>query len=97
MDIDSEFSNAAEFFADQIMCQISKMRKKIYHIGKENLLTMQLDKSIIFRVVNIIVGCFMIIGGVVTILTGGFPQFIRGIIAYSLVSWYFCLNSVYRQ
>ncbi|KAI8338541.1 COPI associated protein-domain-containing protein [Chlamydoabsidia padenii] len=40
---------------------------------------MQIDRSIIFRVVNIIVGCFMIIGGVVTILTGGFPQFIRGI------------------
>ncbi|KAI8330710.1 COPI associated protein-domain-containing protein [Chlamydoabsidia padenii] len=40
---------------------------------------MHLDQSLIFRVVNIIVGCFMIIGGVVTILTGGFPQFIRGI------------------
>ncbi|KAI8072305.1 COPI associated protein-domain-containing protein [Gongronella butleri] len=40
---------------------------------------MELDHSFVFRIVNFIVGAFMIIGGVVTILTGGFPQFIRGI------------------
>lgn len=30
-----------------------------------------LDHSLVFRIVNIIVGCFMVIGGVCTILTGG--------------------------
>lgn len=29
------------------------------------------DHNLVFRIVNIIVGCFMVIGGVCTILTGG--------------------------
>ncbi|KAI8144632.1 COPI associated protein-domain-containing protein [Fennellomyces sp. T-0311] len=37
------------------------------------------NHSLIFRIINIIVACFMVIGGVCTIITGGFPQFIRGI------------------
>ncbi|KAI9488115.1 COPI associated protein-domain-containing protein [Zychaea mexicana] len=37
------------------------------------------NHSLVFRIINIIVACFMIIGGVCTIITGGFPQFIRGI------------------
>ncbi|CAO3615075.1 unnamed protein product [Cunninghamella blakesleeana] len=51
----------------------------------------ELDKSIIFRVVNIIVGSFMIIGGVSTIILGGFPQFIRGIfcILYGIMVFLF--------
>ncbi|KAI8390838.1 COPI associated protein-domain-containing protein [Radiomyces spectabilis] len=40
---------------------------------------MQLNHSLIFRIINIVVACFMVIGGVATIMTGGFPQFIRGI------------------
>lgn len=60
---------------------VSKVRTKSYHGSNCRMLyitflldqtsTMHLDQSVIFRVVNIIVGCFMIIGGVVTILTGG--------------------------
>ncbi|KAG2216740.1 hypothetical protein INT45_003199 [Circinella minor] len=37
------------------------------------------NHTLVFRIINIIVACFMIIGGVCTIITGGFPQFIRGI------------------
>ncbi|ORY93891.1 COPI associated protein-domain-containing protein [Syncephalastrum racemosum] len=44
-----------------------------------NSLMEKINPSLAFRVANIIVGCFMVIGGVSTILTGGFPQFIRGI------------------
>ncbi|KAI9322107.1 hypothetical protein BX666DRAFT_1816424, partial [Dichotomocladium elegans] len=33
----------------------------------------------IFRIINVIVACFMIIGGVRVLMLGGFPQFIRGI------------------
>ncbi|KAI9318563.1 COPI associated protein-domain-containing protein [Dichotomocladium elegans] len=35
--------------------------------------------DVALRITNIIVGCFMIIGGVCVITAGGFPQFIRGI------------------
>ncbi|KAI9468101.1 MAG: COPI associated protein-domain-containing protein [Benjaminiella poitrasii] len=38
-----------------------------------------MNLSIIFRVVNIIVAAFMIIGGVMTCIAGGFPNFIQGI------------------
>ncbi|CDS11819.1 hypothetical protein LRAMOSA11463 [Lichtheimia ramosa] len=38
-----------------------------------------INHSLVFRIINIIVACFMVIGGVCVILTGGFPQFIRGI------------------
>ncbi|KAL0074346.1 COPI associated protein-domain-containing protein [Phycomyces blakesleeanus] len=50
-----------------------------------------IDRSLIFRAVNIIVACFMVIGGVATILTGGFPQFIRGIfcILFGLIVFVF--------
>ncbi|KAI8974396.1 COPI associated protein-domain-containing protein [Pilobolus umbonatus] len=35
--------------------------------------------SLIFRVANIIVAAFMVIGGVMTCIAGGFPNFIQGI------------------
>ncbi|KAI9279251.1 COPI associated protein-domain-containing protein [Umbelopsis sp. AD052] len=35
--------------------------------------------DIAFRICNVIVGCFMIIGGLFTIFAGGFPNFIKGI------------------
>ncbi|KAI8889671.1 hypothetical protein K501DRAFT_320301 [Backusella circina FSU 941] len=38
-----------------------------------------MNYSIAFRVVNIIVAAFMIIGGVMTCFAGGFPNFIQGI------------------
>ncbi|KAI8393968.1 Golgi apparatus membrane protein TVP15 [Radiomyces spectabilis] len=37
------------------------------------------DLSLIFRIINIVVGCLMIIGGAGTIVVGGFPNFIQGI------------------
>ncbi|KAI7899259.1 COPI associated protein-domain-containing protein [Cokeromyces recurvatus] len=38
-----------------------------------------MNLSIVFRVVNIIVAAFMIIGGIMTCIAGGFPNFIQGI------------------
>ncbi|KAI8378662.1 COPI associated protein-domain-containing protein [Choanephora cucurbitarum] len=40
---------------------------------------MNLSHSVIFRVANIVVAAFMIIGGVMTCFAGGFPNFIQGI------------------
>ncbi|KAG0169426.1 Late Golgi vesicles protein [Apophysomyces sp. BC1034] len=37
------------------------------------------DISIVWRVVNIIVAIFMVLGGIFTIIRGGFPNFIQGI------------------
>ncbi|OAD72928.1 hypothetical protein PHYBLDRAFT_146247 [Phycomyces blakesleeanus NRRL 1555(-)] len=37
------------------------------------------DISLVFRVINIVVAVFMIIGAVATIIDGGFPNFIQGI------------------
>ncbi|KAI8975538.1 COPI associated protein-domain-containing protein [Mycotypha africana] len=38
-----------------------------------------MNLSFVFRVLNIIVAAFMIIGGVMTCFAGGFPNFIQGI------------------
>ncbi|CAO0795263.1 unnamed protein product [Mucor circinelloides] len=38
-----------------------------------------MNLSIVFRVINIVVAAFMIIGGVMTCIAGGFPNFIQGI------------------
>ncbi|KAH8553753.1 COPI associated protein-domain-containing protein [Umbelopsis sp. PMI_123] len=35
--------------------------------------------DLVFRICNIVVACFMIIGGLWTIFAGGFPNFIQGI------------------
>ncbi|KAI8144298.1 COPI associated protein-domain-containing protein [Fennellomyces sp. T-0311] len=40
---------------------------------------MGLDISLVFRVVNIVAAACMVIGGVGTIIEGGFPNFIQGI------------------
>ncbi|KAI9322689.1 COPI associated protein-domain-containing protein [Dichotomocladium elegans] len=40
---------------------------------------MAIDSSLIFRVINIVVAAFMIVGGVATIIQEGFPNFIQGI------------------
>ncbi|KAG2211771.1 hypothetical protein INT46_003711 [Mucor plumbeus] len=38
-----------------------------------------MNLSIVFRAINIVVAAFMIIGGVMTCIAGGFPNFIQGI------------------
>ncbi|OZJ02972.1 hypothetical protein BZG36_04520 [Bifiguratus adelaidae] len=37
------------------------------------------DVGIVFRIINIIIGCMMVVGGVFVVFGGGFPSFIRGI------------------
>lgn len=58
---------------------------------------MQIDRSIIFRIVNIIVGCFMIIGGVVTILTGGKGEEQKTGITYTLLCFSSRLPSIHTR